>query len=71
MIEVNNWSFFQSVEEIEIGWHFKYDEDAASNFSNWLSFLKKLNTIVLEIGAGISFFVSKPQQMFPSLILIV
>ncbi len=52
------WSSIQSVEEIDVGRFFEYDEDAIEMFSRRLHFLKRPSVRVLEVGSGTGFFTS-------------
>ena len=62
-----DWSKLQGVDEITVGRYFEYDKDAKNQFKNWLSFLQKPKTKVLEVGSGSGFFTDILLTLFPNI----
>jgi ubiquinone/menaquinone biosynthesis C-methylase UbiE len=59
-----NWSRLQSAEDMDVGRHFEYDQDAVEMFKRWLPTLQK-GERVLEVGSGSGFFTGKLSQIYP------
>ncbi|MGY5854684.1 MAG: class I SAM-dependent methyltransferase [Candidatus Thorarchaeota archaeon] len=67
--ELPTWSYHQSVEDIDIGRYFEYDEDAFQMYSKWLDFLSAPSIRVLEIGSGSGFFTKFLLRINPKMTL--
>lgn len=59
-----NWSRLQSADDMDVGRHFEYDQDAVEMFKRWLPVLQKGERI-LEVGSGSGFFTGKLRQIYP------
>ncbi len=59
-----NWSRLQSADDMDIGRHFEYDQDAVEMFKRWLPALRDGERI-LEVGSGSGFFTRKLRQIYP------
>lgn len=59
-----NWSRLQSAEDMDVGRHFEYDQDALEMFKRWLPVLQNGEQI-LEVGSGSGFFTGKLLQIYP------
>lgn len=62
-----NWSYLQSIDDIDVGRYFEYDSDALNFFEKWLSFMKTPKIKVLEIGSGSGFFTNILLTLFPNI----
>ena len=67
MIRVSGWSDIQSIEEINVGRYFEYDEDAMFMFGRWFPFLLRPSVRVLEVGAGTGYFTDKLLTLNPEM----
>jgi SAM-dependent methyltransferase len=65
VIQLSGWSDIQSIDEINVGRYFEYDEDALFMFKRWFSFLLHPFVKVIEVGAGSGFFTNKLLELNP------
>lgn len=69
-MNLSGWSDLQSIDEINVGRFFEYDDDAMFMFQRWFPFLLKPSVKVLEVGAGSGYFTGKLLELNPNMDLI-
>jgi len=57
----------QSIEEMNVGRFFEYDDDAMYMFGHWFPFLLNSSVKVLEVGAGSGYFTDKLFTLNPKM----